>query len=362
VIAEAARIAAAMLAGVALTSVLGASAGAQPAATVEELANYAGPDRTERLIAGAKKEGTVMLYTSFTVDDLKAVGAAFEAKYPDVKLKYWRGSSEDLIRRAVTEARAGRFDADLFETNGTEMEALVREKLLQPMATPATAQLIPAAVFPHKSWIGTRMNVIIGAYNTTLVKKADEPKSYEDLLDPKWKGKLGIEAEDSDWFATVVGAMGEQQGLDLFKKIVDTNGVSIRKGHTLMANLVAAGEVPMALTTYAFRVEQYKRDGAPVETFVLPPAVARVNGVGMAKKAKNPHAALLFIDFLLTDAQKMIADRQFYPTNTSVRPIPDAWKVTFVDFNKQLDDGAKWEKLWKDIILAKGSGGSGKAK
>ena len=117
-----------------------------------------------------------------------------------------------------------------------------REKLLQQLKPPSLADLDPAALTAHGEWTGTRYNVFVAAYNTRFIKKDDLPKSYDDLLDPKWKGKLGIEADDSDWFGAVIDRLGEERGLGLFRNIVATNGISVRKGHTLLANLVVSGK------------------------------------------------------------------------------------------------------------------------
>src|SRR5437016_4981561 len=162
-----------------------------------DMATYQGPDRTQRLVAGAKKEGTFTIYTSATVDDMAALTAAFEKKY-GIKALVWRASSENIIQRAATEARGGRFDVDVFETDGVAMEAIHREKLLQEVRSPYIGELIPAAIPAHKEWIGDRVQIFTAAYNSKLVKTADLPKRYEDLLDPKWKGKLGIEANDHE--------------------------------------------------------------------------------------------------------------------------------------------------------------------
>ncbi len=341
---------------IAATMVLAAGALAQGMG-VAELANYAGADRTQRLLDGAKKEGGLTLYTSMQLDMLKPLAESFEAKY-GIKVKVWRGSGEAVLQRMATETKAGRFDVDATETDSTILEAMYREKLLQAMTTPVAGMLMDKAVMAHKSWIGTRMNIITAAYNTKLVKREDLPARYEDLLDAKWKGKLGIEADDHDWFATVVGAMANERGsaekgIELFRNIVAANGVSVRKGHTLIANLVAAGEIPFAITVYVSRLEIFKRDGAPVDFLVLKPAVARVNGIALAAKAKNPHAALLYIDFVLTEGQEIMAKREYFPTNPAVRKVPDAWGITLTDAAKMLDEGEKWEKIYKETIRAK---------
>jgi iron(III) transport system substrate-binding protein len=331
----------AFLAGLAVT--------AAPAYAQSDIATYQGADRTQRLLEGAKKEGTLTIYSSATVDDMAALTQAFEKKY-GIKTQVWRASSENIIQRAATEARGNRFDVDVFETDGVAMEAVYREKLLQEVITPFLAELMPEAIRPHKQWIGDRVQIFIGAYNTRLVQKDDLPKSYEDLVDPKWKGKLGIEAADHDWFSAVVSDMGEEKGLKLFREIVAKNGLSVRKGHTLLANLVVSGEVPLALTTYLYKTLQLKNDGAPIDYLVLPPEIARAQGTGMARKSPHSHAAVLFIDFLLSDAQTILAKRDFIPTNVKVKPLPAGMPVKFVDPAKLLDENAKWEKLYKDII------------
>ena len=315
--------------------------------TLAEIAAYSGPDRIAKLVAGARKEGTVTIYTSETVEDIGVLSQVFEAKF-GVKLNVWRGSSEDILQRAVVEARGGRFDADAFETGATAMESLHRELLLQQIDLPAAADLAPEAIQPHHEWIGTRYNIFVAAYNTRLIAGSDLPKGYDDLADPKWKGKLGIEADDSDWFGAVVEALGEERGLNLFRDIVAANGVSVRKGHTLLANLVVSGEVPLAISTYFYKVAQLKDRGAPIDSLSIAPVVARFEGAGVARRAQHPYAAILFMEFMLTDAQDILAKRDFFPADVKVKPMPAG--LTFLDPAKALDQSQKWSKYYRDIV------------
>src|SRR5256885_6779237 len=211
---------------------------AEPA-DVAALALYQGVDREQRLVKGALAEREINLYSSLVLEDLNALSAAFEKKY-GVKLKFWRAASEKVVQRTVTEARAGRFDFDVVETNGPELESLHREKLLQKAGSPHFPDLMPDAIRPHREWVGTRLNMFVHAYNTNLVKKEELPKSYEDFLDPKWKGRLGIEAEDVDWFAMVIKGIGEARGMRLFRDNVAQKRLSSRIGPTLLACLLAA--------------------------------------------------------------------------------------------------------------------------
>ncbi len=319
--------------------------------SLADLAFYTGPDRTERLIAGAKREGVVSIYTSLTVEDMKIFGGAFEKKY-GIKLQSWRSSSEDIVQRTVVEARGGRFDVDAIETSAAEMEQLHRENLLQEVKSPYIADLNPAALLPHREWIGDRLNLITAAYNTDLIKPADLPKSYDDLLAPKWKGKLGIDGEDSVWFGALLDALGEDKGIKLFRDLVRTNGLSTRKGHTLLANLVASGEVPLALTAYQYKIEQLKKSGAPIDWAVIPPGISRFLGTGVLRRAPHPNAAILFLDFMLSDAQKLLLGREFTPTNMKVKPLEISFRL--VDPAQMLDQGDKWAKLFDAIIVKQG--------
>ena len=312
---------------------------------------YEGPDREKVLVQGAKKEGEVMLYTSLVPEDLSAISAAFEKKY-GVKLKVWRANSEKVLQRAVTEARAGRNDADVVETNGPQLESLYREKGLQPLRSPHIKDLMPQALQKHGHWVGTRINMFVQSYNTNLVKKDELPKSYADLTQPRWKGRLGIEAEDEDWFAMIVKELGEEQGLRVFREIARVNGFSVRKGHTLLAGLVASGEIPLALTTYSHGAEKMKQKGAPVEWFAIAPAIGRANGIGVMQKPPHPHAAALFVDFLLSpEGQKILQKGGYVPANLKVEDRAQKLPLKFVDAAVILDEDEKWKKLWQEIVL-----------
>jgi iron(III) transport system substrate-binding protein len=314
-----------------------------------EAAGYKGPDRQQHLIDGARKEGELMLYTSLPVEDMSVLTAAFEKKY-GIKVKVWRSSSENVLQRAMTEGRANRFDADVVETSGPELESLHREKMLQEVVSPYLGDLIAAAILPHREWVSTRLNVYTFAYNTKLVKKEDLPKTYQDLLDPKWKGKLGIEADDSDWFAGIVGDQGEAKGLKLFRDIVSANGISVRKGHSLLMNLVASGEVPLALDIYNYKAEQMKVQGAPVDWFAIAPAIAAPQGVGVLRHAPHPNAAVLFFDFMLSDAQPILLTRSYVPTSKNVETNLNKMPIKFIDTKVVLDENKKWTKLYEEVV------------
>ena len=320
-------------------------------ATAADTAGYTAADREQKLLEGAKKEGPLNIYTSAQTDDMGALVKAFEAKY-GLKVNVWRSSSEKVLQRAIQETRGNRFTVDIVETNGPELESLHREQILQAVKSPHLKDLIAPAIRPHGEWVGTRLNVFVQAYNTNAVKKDEIPKRWEDLANPKWKGKLGIEQEDADWLAGQFAELGEDKAKKLFADIVNTNGMSVRKGHTLLTQLVASGEIPLALTVYNYKAEQLKQKGAPIDWFHIGPAIARPNGIGMARRAPNPHAAALFFDFELSpEGQKILASRDFVPTNTKVDTPLNKIPMKFVDARVALDEYQKWEKIYEELFL-----------
>src|SRR6185312_15643590 len=207
-----------LLARIALTAafavLLGLGARAQPVTTAIT-GHIAGPDRTQRLIEGARKEGVVTVYSSITLETMTLLTAAFEKKYA-IKVELWRGGAGDILQRLTTESRGGRNAADVVEGAGPDIAPLARENLLQEVASPVFAELMPGAVVPGRPWVGSRLSIFVAAYNTNAFKPSDLPKSYDDLLNPHWKGRIGIEANDSDWLMAMADAMGEARATKLF--------------------------------------------------------------------------------------------------------------------------------------------------
>jgi iron(III) transport system substrate-binding protein len=232
------------------------------------------------------------------------------------------------------------------------MEALAREKVLQPVNSPAYQDLVTGAVPKHRMWAATLLSVWVQAYNTNLIKKADLPRTYQDLLDPKWKGKLGIEAKDEDWFASVMDVVGgKEKGLKFFQELVARNGIVPHKGHTLLTNMVVSGEVPLALTVYNYMPEQAKRKGAPIDWFALEPAFARSNAVGVARQSPHPAAGLLFHEFMLTDAQQLMTTIDYVPSNTKVTSPLKGVKIVITDPARSLDEADKWGAMFDETVI-----------
>src|SRR6266853_1099719 len=207
----------------------GACLAVDPTPGVSTVASYTGPDRTGRLAAAAKNEGELLLYSSLTQEDQLRLAADFKRRY-GVTVKSWRGSQANILQRVMSESRGGRFEVDVMETNAPQLEVLARAKLLQKMNSPFLEQeLLPETMPAHGEWAPDRLNLLVYAYNTNAVKPADVPKSWQDLLDPKWKRRIGMESTNVEWFAALIESMGEKPGLDLFRRMGD-NGVAVRTG------------------------------------------------------------------------------------------------------------------------------------
>ena len=312
------------------------------------LASGAAPAQVD--IEAAKKEGEVMVYHSTQTEDLKPVFDAFTKKY-GIVVKDWRSSSENVVKRVIAETRAGKLTVDLIENNSPEQEALRRENLLRRMQSPHFADLRPGLVPSHQQYATSTLDVFVQAYNTDKVKKEELPKTFEELADQRWKDRLGIEAEDQAWFGTLLGIVGESKGEKLWRDIVATNSMSVRKGHTLLATLVASGEVPMGLTAYNYKPAQLKKKGAPIDYIVLQPAIAQMHAVAVHVKAPHPNAAALLYDFFLSEGQALLAARDFVPSSSKVPSPFGDMPIKGIDPAQAIDNQDAWLKRYQDIFV-----------
>lgn len=311
---------------------------------------YKGADRNQKLLEAAKKEGTLTLYTSLSSGESTPLIAAFEKKY-GIKIVLWRALGLQVAQRSITEGQAGRNSVDVIETNGSNVEQVAREGLLSEYHSPYFADLPADAFPPSRLWVSDRSNFFVVAYNTNKVKREDLPKDYTGFLDPKWKGQLSIESSDVEWMATIIKKMGPEKGNKFFKDLAATKP-QMRAGHILLAQMVGAGEVPVALTVYNGEVESLKRKGTPIDWVAVQPAVGRPLGLGVAKNAPHPNAALLFADFILSpETQQLYADLGRIPVNKKIKSELNNFPHVMSDPSTILDENEKWTKLWNELFM-----------
>lgn len=259
----------------------------------------------DTLIDGAKREGEVVYYASMNLSEANAVIAAFEKRYPFVKVKLYRTGSEKLLTRVLTEARAKKNLADVIQTVEFSMHIFQRSGILA-RHLPQANSLYPRDFKEEGFWTTVYYNAYVTAYNTRLVPPRALPKSYDDLLDAKWKDKLMMEGTKADWFAGMLQIMGQERGLDYMRALAKQQP-SPREGHELLAQLVAAGEGLFDINIPAASVERMKERSAPIDWTALGPVPAIMVGIGVSGQAAHPHAAKLFLEFVLSrDGQKLM--------------------------------------------------------
>ena len=309
---------------------------------IKELMQYKGADREQILLEGAKKEGLFVLYTQLNQEDADKIQGAFTKKY-GIKTQIYRAQGEDVLQKTLTEAQADRIGADAFELDSTFMDILKKEKLLAPFWAPNLDKYPKESKDPDGFWQATRLTFDVLAYNTKMVSPAEVPHTYEDLLKPEYKGIMGIEQINTDWFATLVKYWGEQKNLN------------VRKGHTLLADLTVAGEFPITINSYNHKIEQLKKKGAPIDWIPLEPVVVIPSGVAVPEKAKHPNAGILFTDFLLSkEGQEILRDLNRVPASTEVQVDPPNLNKGFkfiplsTDVSSEME---KWDKLSNDLIV-----------
>ena len=330
------------------------SGGGSTAGPFAKYSGLTGPDRTQKLLADARAEGQLDIYTSNTdIDDLVD---GFKKAYPGIKVNAFRANSETVLQRIQQESAAKRIANDLVDTDDFELDTLSQQGLLANYQSPIRDSLRKDAIFP--GWTATRFNAFVVGWNTKLVPAGQEPRSFEDLADPKWKGKLAMELSDFDWYMalhtylTTKKGMSEAQADDLFKRL--TANAKVVKGHTVMGELLSAGQFSVALSIYSHTVDKAAhKDGAPVAFRpIVSPVILRPNGAGLMRDAKHPAAALLWMDWVLTDGQKDIAKAFRIPAQPNVPGFTDPVPAGTETFDVPQDLLVKESKRWSDAYDA----------
>jgi iron(III) transport system substrate-binding protein len=304
------------------------------------------------LVEQARREGSLTLYGSMAEKDLQLLVDAFKARYR-IEVNVWRSGKNKVLQRATAELRAGKRGVDIVHNPSPEMEALHLEGGLQVVRSPVQDALMAQALPAHREWTGLRVYLFALAYNTDKVRPEELPKRWEDLLEPRWKGRLGIEAKDQEWFTTWARAVGEARGIKLISGIAAANGLSVRNGHALLNNMVSSGEVPLAIATYSYLPEQARRRGAPVNWFVLPPAIAYTDGIAIARQAPHPNAARLFYEFALTEGLALLARQAHITAQRSSEAVLKPLHPVFIDPASVLVDYDKWTSMYEAAIAGR---------
>jgi len=253
-----------------------------------------------QLIERAKKEGTFLLYTSMNVPDVNQLFDGFRKRYPFVTPKSYTTRSAALLQRVITEAQAGRHFADVIQGNAFTLYLLAKKGHTEPYASPESKSFPDSFRDPAGHWVAAYLQLNVIGYNTKLIAKSEAPNGYEDLLAPKWKGKMGLDDKQYIWFDGLLKIMGREKGLAYMKRLA-TQEIHFRSGNTLLANLLAAGEFGVLINARPESVDELKEKGAPVEWVAPRPTTANVLPIAVARNAQHPNAARLFMDYMLSE-------------------------------------------------------------
>lgn len=269
-------------------------------------------------IQGARKEGALVIYTSMTVEQAQRLNDAFKAKYPFLQPSMFRAVGERLLTKIMTEAQAGRYDFDVVQSAETQAYFLKKRNLLAKYFSPEVKNIQKPFFDSDGYWAAVYMMPNVIGYNTRMVKRAEAPKSDDDLLSPKWKGKIGMDYSKPEWFSWKLKRMGEEKGLAYMKKL-GAQDFKLYSGLTILTGLLAAGEFPLVLNTYLHNIEDAKRKGAPVDWVAQDPVFTKFQPIGVGAKTAHPNAARLYVDFMLSEeGQKIIASFGRVPTRRGV--------------------------------------------
>jgi ABC-type Fe3+ transport system substrate-binding protein len=302
------------------------------AAPAPDIATYKGADREQRILAGARREGKVVFYSGMIENQaLRPVADAFRRKYPFVAVEYWRGDSRGLVQKALTERRAGRVTGDILESTGGA-QALIRAGATEPFSSPATAGFPKNYIDPNGMWVASRLDYFGMAYNTRQVTAAEVPKTYADLLNPKWKGAIAWRADSEVgamlFIAGVLREMGKEKGEAYLKQLSAQRIVNYAGSARALVDRVGEGEYKLALEIYAHHPLISKAKGAPLDTQMLDPVPSALSTIQLAKNAPHPNAAMLFIDFALSkEGQEVLRRAQYLSPNPQVDTDPSLRKI-----------------------------------
>ena len=334
------------------------------AATMEEIALLKSAERQKILVDGAKKEGKLMFYTALIVDQVvRPLKAAFEKEYPFVQLEFFRANSDRLGQKILTEYQAKRYDVDVISGSGATTVAR-QAGYLQKFLSPHTAEYPAELKDPQGFWGVSNVYFMTLGYNSRMVKPNDVPKTYEDLLNPRWKNQMMWSTNRTSGAPLFVGnallTMGDKTGKSYLQKLKAQSIANNAAANRQILDLVIAGEYPLGLLIFNHHAHISKIAGAPAEWQALEPVPATISTVGLAKHAPHPHAAMLFLDFLLSRAgQKVFQAVNYLPAHPGVPALQADLKAgggrfqkaNYINPDLQSDKNNEWVDYFYNQFL-----------
>ena len=324
-------------------------AAAQPK-TVADIANYSGADRQKILEDGARREGSVMVYMTGT--QIQPLLDRFRQKYPFVKVEASRLGSVETSQKTLEEYASGLYQVDVFELAIEGLFGPRAQSVLQPFSSPEIAAYEKEAVEPNKLWVSVREGYIGLGYNTDKVPVAQAPKTYADMLDPKWKGRMALSGSIST-AANWLGSIMLDQGEDYLRKLAQQNSRVYQVTSRAISNLMLTGEVEMAPMTYASHVVASNAEGGHLAWLAPGPAYVLDTVAALAVRSPHPHAAMLLIDFLMSkEGQLMYRDIGYDSARTDMPPstLPKFTKLYLSNRPNYLDEFEQWAQMFRNLF------------
>lgn len=329
-------------------------------------ANFAAAEPSADMIAKAKAEGEVVWYTGMIIKQVvRPLVETFREKY-GIEVKYTESGDSATVLKLTSQARAGKMEADLFDSPGTSIPPLGKAGLIEPFSPDSMAKYDSMFKPESKLYSGIYALYLTTNYNTDLVKADEAPKTYEDLLDPKWKGKIvwtdtrGISGPPG-FIGNILKAMGDEKGMAYLKELAKQGIVRDPGNQRVILDKVISGQYALGLMTYNHHAVISQAKGAPVAWVKMEPLVANLGVIALVKNAPHPNAAKLFLEFMFSDdGQKIIAaagyppgDPDVPPKDPSISPVTGHFKTTLLtpEISSQESEPLKtWLKIYDELF------------
>jgi iron(III) transport system substrate-binding protein len=340
----------AILAPMASLAIAISSVGATPSEDALAKINRLPPaERQAALVKEAKNEKSVVWYAPMNREDLRQFTSAFEAEYPFLKVEVLTGGPQSILNRILTEYRAGRHNYDTLNIRSSALFTLKKANAIGRYDSPYRRGLRAGFHDKEGYFNGIWASLMVFLYNTKQLNKAEAPKSISDLLQPRWKGKMGIDQDADDWLAALLEYYGDEKGKQ-FARSMGAQALHIRKGRTLVSQLVAAGEFPLQIDAHHHEALALRKAGAPID-YVFPEPfipVKSVSSLVMSSQPPHPHAAALLVDFMLSKKGQEIAFKQRrWP---AFKDLATGGPDDVGNRNTLVPDAEKWGSRYEELV------------
>jgi iron(III) transport system substrate-binding protein len=306
-------------------------------------------ERHAALVKGAKTEKTIVWYAPMNREDLRQFTSGFEAEYPFLKVEVLTSGPQSLLNRILTEQRAGKFTYDTLNIRSSALYTLKKANAIMRYDTPYRKGLRAGFYDKEGYFNGIWASLLVYLFNTKQISRAEAPKSIDDLLQPKWKGKLGMDQDADDWLAALLDYYGDEKGKQIARSLGEQN-LNIRKGRTLVSQLIAAGEFPVQIDAHHHEAVSLRQAGAPID-YVFPEPFIPVKSVSafvMSSQPPHPHAAALLVDFMLSKKGQELAFRQKrWP---AFKELASGGPDDVGNRNTLVPDADKWGSRYQELV------------